>query len=117
MVKQRRFTKEFKRQVVQEMLSGKASGAELCRRHNIASGQLYLWKQQYARGRLNGEPGTDTQRDARIAQLEQMVGKLTMECEFLKKSVEYTLEEAEEKESSLPGASDSPAASEEDVNS
>jgi transposase len=116
MPKPRRFSKEFKRQVVQELLSSRSGSAELCRRYNIASGQLYQWKQQYARGRLNGGPSTDTQKDARIAQLEQMVGKLTMENEFLKKSVEFALEEAEEKEDSLPDSGDSPAASKEDAN-
>jgi len=37
----------------------------------------------------------------RIAKLEQMVGRLTMENEFLKKALENTLEKAEQKESSL----------------
>ena len=117
MPKSRRFTKEFKRQVVQEMLSSRSSGAELCRRYNIASGQLYQWKYQYARGKLNNRSSTDAEMADRIAKLEQMVGKLTMENEFLKKSMEYAQEEAEEKGSSLPGSGDSSAASKRDASS
>jgi len=38
----------------------------------------------------------------RINKLEQMLGKLTLENEFLKKALQNTLKEQEKKESSLP---------------
>jgi hypothetical protein len=37
-MKRRRFTQDFKRSVVEQLLSETAGPAELCRRHNIASG-------------------------------------------------------------------------------
>lgn len=101
MKKQRRFPAEFKRQVVEELLSGITGPAQLCRRHNISSGLLHHWKKQYSRGRFGNEPTQEAALKDRIAKLEQMVGRLTMENEFLKKALENTLEKAEQKESSL----------------
>jgi transposase-like protein len=54
-MKRRRFTQDFKRSVVEQLLSETAGPAELCRRYNIASGQLYTWKKQYADGKLDPE--------------------------------------------------------------
>jgi len=53
---QRGFSLEFKRQVVQELLSGESSPAQLCRRHNIGSSLLYHWKRQYSWGKFENEP-------------------------------------------------------------
>ena len=46
MAKRRRFTPEFKAEVVLEVLSGQSSQAEFCRRHNLSEDQLSKWKQQ-----------------------------------------------------------------------
>ena len=102
MRKQRRFPAELKRQVVEELLSRITSPAQLCRRHNISSGLLYYWKKQYSRGKFGNEATQEEALKDRVAKLEQMVGRLTMENEFLKKALENTLEKAEQKESSLP---------------
>ena len=102
MRKQRRFPVELKRQVVEELLSGITSPAQLCRRHNISSGLLYHWKKQYSRGKFDNEPTQEAALKDRIVKLEQMVGRLTMENEFLKKALENTLVKVEQKESSLP---------------
>ena len=53
---QRGFSLEFKRQVVEELLSGESRPAQLCRRYNISSSLLYHWKRQYSRGQFNNEP-------------------------------------------------------------
>jgi len=47
----------------------------------------------------------------RISKLEQMLGKLTLENEFLKKALQNTLKKQEKKESSLPLISPLPEAS------
>jgi transposase-like protein len=52
-MKRRRFTQDFERSVVEQLLTETAGTAELCRRYNIASGQLYTWKKQYADGNLD----------------------------------------------------------------
>jgi transposase-like protein len=52
-MKRRRFTQDFKRSIVEQLLSETAGPAKLCRRYNIASGQLYSSKNQYADGELD----------------------------------------------------------------
>ncbi len=52
---QRAFNVEFKRQVIEELLSGESRHAQLCRRHNISSSLLYHWKRQYSKGKFNSE--------------------------------------------------------------
>ena len=76
---QRRFSLEFKRQVVEESLSGQSSLAQLCRRYNISSSLLYHWKKQYSRGKFNNEPTEEAALKDRVGQLERLVGKLTLE--------------------------------------
>ena len=44
MAKRRRFTPEFKAELVLEVLSGGSSQAEVCRRHNLNENQLSQWK-------------------------------------------------------------------------
>lgn len=102
MKKQRTFSPEFKRQVVEELLSGVSTQAQLCRRHNISSGLLNHWKKQYAKGSFGNEPTQEAAQSEKIRQLEQMVGRLTMENEFLKKALQSSLRQSEKKESSLP---------------
>ena len=42
MAKRRRFTPQFKAEVVIEALMGQSSQAELCRKHNLSQEQQYL---------------------------------------------------------------------------
>jgi len=100
MRKPRTFTSEFKREVVEELASGITGPAQLARRYNLSSGLLYHWKKQYARGKLNNEPTEEAALRDRVSQLEQMLGKLTLENEFLKKALQNSLKEHREKESS-----------------
>ena len=44
--KRRRFTPEFKAEVVIAAFSGQSSETELCRRHNLTEAQLSQWKRQ-----------------------------------------------------------------------
>jgi transposase len=91
MKQRRRFSIELKRQVVEELLSGVSTPAQLMRRHDISSGLLYHWKEQYARGRFDNEPSKEAALEDRVRQLEQLVGRLTLENEFLKKAVQRGL--------------------------
>ena len=92
---QRTFSQEFKRQVVEELLSGESNPAQLCRRHNISSSLLYHWKKQYGRGKFNNEPTAEGALKDRIEKLERLVGRLTLENEFLKKGLEHSLSQSE----------------------
>jgi transposase len=77
MKSQRSFSAEFKRQVIEELMSGESRPAQLCRRHNISSSLLYHWKKQYSRGRFNNEPTAEGALRDRVEKLERLVGKLT----------------------------------------
>lgn len=98
----RRFTPEFKRSIVEQLLSETASPAEICRRNNLSSGQLYTWKKQYAEGDFDPEPSKEVELAARVKELERMLGEATMENEFLKKALRNSLKQTKKKESSLP---------------
>lgn len=98
----RKFTPEFKRSIVEQLLSDTAGPTELCRRYNLSSGQLYTWKKQYANGKLDPEPSREAELAARVRELERLLGKVTLENEFLKKAVRNSLKQTEKKESSLP---------------
>ena len=91
---QRSFSLEFKRQIIEELLSGTSSAAQLCRRCNISSSLLYHWKKQYSRGKFNNEPLREAALQDRVAQLERLVGKLTLENEFLKKGLQNSLNQS-----------------------
>lgn len=102
MRKQRSFSFEFKRQVIEELLSGISTPAQLARRHEISSGLLYHWKKQYAKGGFGNEASKEAVQEERVRQLEQMLGKAYLEIEFLKKALQRTLERSRKNGSSLP---------------
>lgn len=91
--KPRRFTPEFKAQVVLELLSQARSPGEICRVHQIKDSLLYRWKQEFLerapRAFIPGEQGVVSQQAQRIAELERMVGRLTLELDVVKKASEW----------------------------
>ena len=87
----RTFSQEFKRQVVEELMSGESRPAQLCRRYNISPSLLYYWKKQYSLGKFNNEPIEEAALKDRIEKLERLVGRLTLENEFLKKGLQHNL--------------------------
>ena len=84
--RRRSFTPQFKAQVVLEALSGLRSQAEVARQHKLKPELIARWKEIALEGletlfRGEGQWGQD-----RIAELERMVGHLTMELEVAKKA-------------------------------
>ena len=86
----RRFSPEFKVRVVLEVLTKERSAAEICRTHQIKDSLLYRWKQEFLEraSQVFGahDQGEIMQQRQRIAELERMVGRLTMELEAAKKA-------------------------------
>jgi len=97
----RSFSVEFKRQIIEELLSGESGPAQICRRYNIQSSLLYHWKRQYSRGKFNNEPTEEGGLRDRIEQLERLVGRLTLENEFLKKGLQNSLSQSRRNGKSL----------------
>ena len=89
MAKRRRFTAEFKAEVVLEALTGESSQAEVCRKpHNLSDEQLSKWKHQLLENAVSLFTSTDKsseEAEERIAQLEQLVGRLTLALDIEKK--------------------------------
>lgn len=84
----RTFTAEFKAQVVLELVGGQRSAAELCRHHQLSPSLLTLWKDTFLERLplLFGDDARLGQEQARVAELEQLVGRLALELEILKKA-------------------------------
>ncbi len=84
----RQFSPEFKAQVVLEVVSGAKSAAEICREHQLKPDLFSKWKAQF----LREAPTIFARADeidpaqARIAELERVVGRLTLELEVGKKA-------------------------------
>ena len=89
MAKRRKFTPEFKAEVVLEVLSGVTSQAEVCRRHNLSENQLSPWKRQLLENAPMLFDSTDKQSsevsEKRIAHLEQLVGRMAVALDIEKK--------------------------------
>lgn len=88
MKSRRKFGAEFKTQVVLQVLSGEKSLAEVCREYQLSVQMVGNWKQQFlahASRAFDGEAASSGEHE-RIAELERMVGKLTMELEIAKKA-------------------------------
>jgi transposase len=74
--------------VVLELLTGAKSNAQICREHHLAPTVVSAWKDRF----VDRAPGIfSTQQSAsaeqqRIAELERLLGRLTLELEVAKKA-------------------------------
>ena len=90
--KQRTYTGEFKLDTVLEARQGHKTKAQICRERKITGSMLYKWEQQFVElapqifDRKQDENEVLVAKEAEIAELARMVGRLTMENEVLKKS-------------------------------
>jgi transposase-like protein len=84
----RRFTPEFKARVVLEMIRGAKSLAEVCRQHQLNSQMVARWKCEFLEKspQLFQTGEQNSQEQARIAELERLIGRLTLELEIAKKA-------------------------------
>ena len=87
--KQRTFTPDFKVRVVLEYLTGQKRRVEILREHQLNDGTLDRWIKRFSERAPQAFAGDDQSelagRDRRIAELERMIGRLTMELEATKK--------------------------------
>ena len=84
----RQFSPEFKAQVVLEVVSGARSAAEICREPQLKPDLFSKWKAQFLREAATVFARADEidPAQARIAELERVVGRLTLELEVAKKA-------------------------------
>ena len=88
MAKRREFTPELKAQVVLEELTGVKDKAEICREYRLSRQLFSRWRAEFVE-RAPEIFATERSRgdeQERIAELERMIGRLTMELEVSKKA-------------------------------
>ena len=89
MKKRRSFSPEFKARVVLEVLSGQRSKAEACRHYQIKDSLLTRWTKQFlerAPSLFENKQQHARAEPQRVAELERLVGRLTMELDLAKKA-------------------------------
>ena len=90
MSKRRAFSAQFKLETVLEDLRGEKSVAQICRERDITDSLYYKWRDEFMDKATNifadkRRQGMDDNAE-RVAELERLVGRLTMELEIAKKA-------------------------------
>jgi transposase-like protein len=87
----RQYSAEFKAKLVLEVISGEKTPSEVCRTHKLNLNVLARWRQEFVeQAPTIFERDTATnQEQERIAELERLVGQLTMKLEIAKKASGY----------------------------
>ena len=83
----RSFSNDFKKQVVESIVSGSATQAEIAREYRISPVLINKWKKDYKAGKFfeNIDSRDMARLELRVRELERLVGRLTLENEMLKK--------------------------------
>lgn len=88
----RNHSREFKLEVVRQIVSGEKRPAQMCREYRLADSVLSRWRKEYEeRGeRAFGpkEPNEVESYESRVAELERLLGRMVMENDVLKKALE-----------------------------
>lgn len=93
--KQKTYSAKFKLETVLAALQGDKTKSQICRERQITNSMLYKWEQQFFDNaeqifsRKQGNNEALLAKEAEIAELERMVGRLTMENDVLKKSASW----------------------------
>jgi len=93
MPKRKQYTAEFKTRVVLELLTAQKGLMQASREYGIKDTLLSRWKQEFlerAPQLFQAERAQDHAAEVRIAELERMVGKLTLELDLAKKVLGYS---------------------------
>ena len=102
--KQRKYSEAFKKQLVAEFESGKYSVYELVHLHGLANQTVYNWIYKYSifneKGYRIVESNQNSRKqlkrlEARIQELEAVLGRKQIKLEYLEKLIELASEELE----------------------
>jgi transposase len=93
----RTFSREFKINVLREIGNG-TKQAEVCRKYDIHPVMVNRWRKEYEKYPDTAFEGRGNlyKEDARVAELERLVGKLYAENAFLKKALSILEKRARE---------------------
>ena len=96
-MRQRKYTKAFKEEIVKAMLDG-GNSVQLSREFKVARSLMYRWREQALKGELTDTIEIHSNPETRINELERMVGKLLVDNELLKKAMKQANCPVEENE-------------------
>jgi len=87
----RQYSAEFKAKVVLQVLTGEKTSGDICRTHKLNANVLNRWRKEFLEQAVSiferGEVGNEDEQ--KIAELERLVGQLTMQLESAKKASNY----------------------------
>lgn len=119
--KQRKYSEEFKKSIVNDFESGKFSVPQLERLHKLNKRSIYNWIYKYSQSNERGQrivemKDSSTQKlkalEQRIKELEQTVGKKQIQIDYLEKMIDIAKSELDidiKKNSNTPQSSGSAA--------
>jgi transposase len=83
----RTYTPEFKVRLVMELITSKKSLSEASREYGIKDTVIARWRQEFMERapQIFEQPGSRDVQAERIAELERMLGRLTVQVEMAKK--------------------------------
>ena len=84
----RTFKPEFKAKVVLECISGEKSVSEACREYQLSPVLVSKWRTEFIENSaaIFEKKNKETENQKQIADLERLVGRLTLENDMLKKA-------------------------------
>jgi transposase len=86
------YSAEFKRATIDELLLEEKRASQICRERSIDVTTLRRWRQEYEQKGFDAwtpsASGTSS-GDEKIAQLERLIGQLTVENALLKKALQH----------------------------
>lgn len=87
-----RYNAEFKRATVEEVLAGEKRISQICRERGIDEKTLRRWRHDYEQKGSDAwttRPTGSRSAEEKIAQLERLIGQLTVENTVLKKALQH----------------------------
>jgi transposase len=87
----RQYSAEFKAKVVLEVISGEKTPSEACRAHKLNANVLARWRKEFVQQApsLFEHDAQTSHEQERIAELERLVGQLSLKLEIAKKASGY----------------------------
>jgi len=97
----RSFSNDFKKQIVESVVSGSATQAEMAREYKISPVLINKWKKDYKAGKFfeNVNSHDMAKLELRIRELERLLGKITLENEMLKRARDLNTKEKKDSSS------------------
>ncbi len=97
----RSFSNDFKKQIVESIVSGSTTQAEMAREYKISPVLINKWKKDYRAGKFfeNVDSQDMAKLELRVRELERLLGKITLENEMLKRARDLNAKEKKDSSS------------------